>query len=251
MVSAHGQVAPVAVGITHPTDRGNIVNQEPCIVEDCERPRKYKSGSGYCGMHTERLRVHGSLEKPAPYVRGRAKPGWKPKHPVVCIADECERPAHLRGLCVVHYHRWRETGAVGGEIAPRVACKGTICRAAGCDREAKTRGWCKTHYERLWLTGDEPTGSIRPFNFAGNDVGYHGVHHRLTRWLGPARERPCRDCGMRAAHWSYNHGATDERIDTSNGLPYSVNPDDYDPRCVSCHARLDRGLVDYWLAAHE
>lgn len=224
------------------------MNNEPCVAEGCEKPSRNKTVPGYCVMHIQRLRTHGCLE-PDPYVRVSARPGWTPKHPKVCTIDDCPRKSRLAGLCATHYHRRQTVGTVGGPIELRTTWKGVTCQASDCDREARTRGWCHAHYTRLWLTGDEPSGAIRPDNFAGDDVGYFGVHNRLTRWFGPAREHPCGDCGKPAAHWSYNHSATDERIDGSNGLPYSVEPDDYDPRCVRCHVRLDRGLAPYWQLA--
>lgn len=67
-----------------------------CGAPGCEKPRRGR----YCSMHTERLRVHGSLDKPKPRPR-------EPKGP--CSRADCMEPASIKGLCVKHYKRkWHE-----------------------------------------------------------------------------------------------------------------------------------------------
>lgn len=67
-----------------------------------------------------------------------------------------------------------------------------------------------------------------------------GVHHRLTRDRGPARDHACSDCGGRAAEWSYQGGAPDEL--PGSGGPESRDLDVYAPRCVPCHRLYDSPL---------
>jgi len=63
-------------------------------------------------------------------------------------------------------------------------------------------------------------------------VGYAAVHWRLTQRRGPARNHPCTDCFGWAAEWSYVGPP---------GASYSTNLDYYEPRCRSCHRKLDLG----------
>ena len=65
------------------------MSNSTCCVEDCNKPRKGR----FCSMHTERLRVHGSLDKPKP----------KPKHYYPCIEPGCVEDAHVKGRCPAHY----------------------------------------------------------------------------------------------------------------------------------------------------
>lgn len=73
-------------------------------------------------------------------------------------------------------------------------------------------------------------------------VTYAGAHQRLRRLRGSAADYVCVDCGGSAADWSYTGESTDELVDNALSTPlrYSLNLDDYEPRCRSCHLRLDR-----------
>jgi hypothetical protein len=80
------------------------------------------------------------------------------------------------------------------------------------------------------------------------NAGYEAAHDRIRHDRGSVRELACIGCGNRAAHWALNHerAATrtlEQRGGRYKGLPYSLEPADYDPRCVRCHKRydLDRG----------
>ncbi len=64
-----------------------------CSVEGCGKPRAY--ADGLCGMHHQRLRRHGSLERPGP-----------PE----CRMQGCTKSAVSLGLCGTHYMRWRRHG---------------------------------------------------------------------------------------------------------------------------------------------
>jgi hypothetical protein len=75
----------------------------------------------------------------------------------------------------------------------------------------------------------------------GDDACYEAIHQRLGRLLGAAKEHVCVDCGKQACHWSLKHDAQQVIYDKRRGSPYSTNPDDYEPRCVSDHIRYDRG----------
>jgi hypothetical protein len=65
---------------------------------------------------------------------------------------------------------------------------------------------------------------------------------RVRATKGSASQHTC-PCGAPAAHWAYDHQDPDQRIGQAGkrgeGLPYSLNPDHYQPRCVPCHKAAD------------
>lgn len=69
-----------------------------CSVDDCIKLRK--QGCRVCPMHAERLRVHGSYDKPE----------RKAKVYPECIKDGCNSPgSRAKGMCLRHYQRqWHE-----------------------------------------------------------------------------------------------------------------------------------------------
>lgn len=66
---------------------------------------------------------------------------------------------------------------------------------------------------------------------------YQSFHTRLRRDRGSAAEQRCVDCDQRAEEWSYDHQDPEELA--QDGVRYSVKPEHYQPRCRSCHRRLD------------
>lgn len=70
-----------------------------CQAPNCDRSPKHK---GFCGMHYQRLRTHGSLELPK---KKRLK--W-----ATCSINGCDKPARtiLGKLCEMHYYRMRRNG---------------------------------------------------------------------------------------------------------------------------------------------
>jgi hypothetical protein len=91
-----------------------------------------------------------------------------------------------------------------------------------CDEPAKTKGRCRKHYMKHY----HRNGPDRRY---GGDLGYKGVHHRLRRLRGPARDHLCA-CGEQAAEWAF-----DEPTGFSNDLSR------YRPECQSCHKKGRRG----------
>lgn len=75
-------------------------------------------------------------------------------------------------------------------------------------------------------------------------TSYHAVHSRVSRYRGPAKDYPCRQCGGQATGWAYNHCDPDERMATIEGrkYPYSLNLNNYMPMCQSCHVTFDKGF---------
>ena len=61
----------------------------------------------------------------------------------------------------------------------------------------------------------------------GDEVGIVGRHRRIIKLKGKASDHLCIDCNKQAFDWS--------NVDHL----YSLNPDDYQPRCKSCHNIFD------------
>lgn len=73
---------------------------------------------------------------------------------------------------------------------------------------------------------------------------YRSAHHRVGRVRGPASEHLC-PCGTQATDWAYMHTDPDQ-IEGVTGRGnstrawFSVKPEHYEPRCRSCHTKMDK-----------
>jgi hypothetical protein len=70
---------------------------------------------------------------------------------VICTVPNCERKQYGRGMCHMHWQRWRKHGdpAVIHRTPPRYGCE-----VAGCEGKHVARGFCDRHYKRLMQYGD-------------------------------------------------------------------------------------------------
>lgn len=57
----------------------------------------------------------------------------------------CQGPLHARGLCAMHYHRWRRTGMTGS--ADSTYGRKT-CQTPGCGKPHRAKGYCIGCYDR-------------------------------------------------------------------------------------------------------
>lgn len=165
-----------------------------------------------------------------------------------CSLNGCERPRSCRGLCATHYERWRTTGDVGPATIPAYRTSDRTCDVEGCHKPHDARGLCHTHYAHWKRTGD-PLSVAPPqvreshAQWKGDRIGYPGMHIRVSRLRGPARDYSCVCCGNRARDWAYDHADPDERIQVGgvwDGMPFSLDPMHYRPMCKSCHNAFDR-----------
>jgi len=77
-----------------------------CVVEGCGRLATVKV-RGFCGLHYQRWRKHGSIEP----VRRR----------VLCVVEGCARRClRPKGLCMTHYSRLQRRGTVAERVRPSV-----------------------------------------------------------------------------------------------------------------------------------
>jgi hypothetical protein len=160
---------------------------------------------------------------------------------MTCEVDGCDRAGRLsRGMCRAHYVRWYTTGDAGQ--GPVRAYGRLACAVPGCERKHFTHGYCKMHYGR-WRSNGDPliigTVGAAHYLWAGDAIGYSGLHDRLRKSLGSASRYACRHCSGRAEEWAYDHADPQARHDPRTGLPYSPDAGRYMPLCKSCHQIFD------------
>lgn len=161
----------------------------------------------------------------------------------LCKIDDCERGAAGRGWCKMHWARWRRHGDPLKTKTNGVDWNAKVpCSVDGCDRLTHAHLLCNMHLIRFQKHGDPSivlpiTG--RPL--MGLLPKWTAIHKRLSRKLGKASTYACVDCMLVAKEWSYNNADPDELYELMNGTPiaYSLDLDNYDPRCVSCHRKFD------------
>jgi hypothetical protein len=98
-----------------------------CSVDDCPKPARTR---GWCSMHYERWRLHGSLELPE---RTLAKD-------LPCTVTDCTRKRQGSLYCSSHYMRWWRYGdplagnreRISGTIEERLLAGREIDRDTGC-----------------------------------------------------------------------------------------------------------------------
>lgn len=197
-----------------------------CSADGCGREAT-RTRNTWCEMHYYRLRRNGSLDLP------KWESRRKPRPP--CTAPGCEREARLVDgtLCHMHERRLARTGRVEGMgRAPE------LCVIDGCTDPARTvAGHCGKHHERIRKHGDPETVDVP--RWTGDRASYSAVHQRLPRERGRAATHACVDCGGGAHQWSYGHVNGPGHRECEIG-PYSVDLDDYYPRCTSCHKKFDQ-----------
>jgi hypothetical protein len=177
-----------------------------------------------------------------------------------CSIDDCGNPVRARGWCDKHWSRWRKHGdpmAVGRRGVPvdpeaeaerrRKIGDATRGRKFGPPSEETRRKISETLTGRPLST--EHRQAISAANQAVRDVaaatslvqwekwreehslaapGYFGLHRRVRKLRGAARNYQCADCGERAQHWSTVHG-------TDGTDPFNH----YRPMCQRCHFAYD------------
>lgn len=172
-----------------------------------------------------------------------------------CTIDGCDKPARSPAAdwCPKHYQRWYRHGDPLHTV-PRTPRRDLAGHTFGMLTVIGHQGgkyWharCECGAKTTVATGDLNRGTTTSCGDRAHrrvqNVAYSAVHGRLRRDLGPANLLRCIDCDAQASHWSYDHTDPDEVTD-ANGLPYSLNADYYQPRCVSCHKRYDLGRAHH------
>lgn len=198
---------------------------------------------GLCAIHYQRLRKRGELGPVGPLKT--SAPG------LTCTAHGCSSPTRSRyaDYCETHYYRLRRNGSL--EAGPWHA-RGE-CAIDGCEKPEAQMSMCEMHHTRQIRHGDPhkvvPFGERRlrrgadhPMWISDEALDYRTCHRRLRHLRGSASQYPCASCDHMAVHWSYDHLDPDERT-RPDGVPFSISPDHYQPRCASCHKILDHAFL--------
>jgi len=175
----------------------------------------------------------------------------------MCLINGCGLKVKRRGLCYGHYMKqWRYGDPLYQQQRPHVDLVGQqfgllhVREYVQGDRSNGSR-WlcvCECGASTLVRTGDLNRGTVTTCGASAHTfedtAEYSAAHERIRSAKGSASDYQCVDCGGAAAHWSYDHADPDERTSAVvKGNPaYSLDPDHYDPRCVSCHKVFD---LDY------
>lgn len=167
-----------------------------------------------------------------------------------CNVAACSQPIKRRALCYAHYMKWWRYGTPTPTHKPRWQdlTGSKVGSLTVLDRVGnRWRCQCDCGAETVILAGDLNRGSVatcgdRAVHHRRETAGYEAAHGRIETDRGPAAEYRCVDCGGSARHWSYDHTDPDERLGEGRwvgGLPYSLDPSHYSPRCVPCHKTFD------------
>lgn len=126
---------------------------DQCSVNRCQESIKYWRLE-LCATHYMKQWLAGRTPRP------KQKTGRKsiPKRP--CAVQHCDRWAHTRGWCLLHYDRWRRIGDVKAD-QPIQERNPPVCVRKDCDRRPQARGLCQRHYQQWRLDRPERSVGIR------------------------------------------------------------------------------------------
>lgn len=107
--------------------------------------------------------------------------------PKVCSVDGCNKASRARGMCVMHYRRWRIHGDVTTKLVPsyvRPPFVSPSCSVDGCELPSTRRGWCTLHYQR-WRNQGDPEKTLLPQRVMGTPAERFWAKVEVTEgcWL--------------------------------------------------------------------
>lgn len=139
-----------------------------------------------------------------------------------CSVDGCDRVEYGKGLCNMHYQRWRKHGDVNHARPKRVGVE--PCAVDGCGKLVKARGWCAAHWSR-WKRHGSPTARLPGQIVDGKRIcPICEIDKPLEEWSSGL----CKPCGAaRTAAWRernpYVPKAWDPRTCDACGQPFLGN----------------------------
>jgi len=162
-----------------------------------------------------------------------------------CTIDDCDTHEKARGWCYRHYRLWKLYGDPNYQ-KPKLTDEDRL--------NAHGTMMAYTAHIRLKVPICEPCRNARRV-YAGTKrpyieelATYESIHKKLQSHRGSATAHTC-PCGKRAEEWA--HIQTDQQVVDKRGRRYSRDIQDYEPRCVPCHRRMDRALVTHCPQGHE
>lgn len=190
-----------------------------CKIEGCNKPVKVKLRQ-LCAGHYQVWARNNRISKE-------------------CTYEGCTNSHYAKGYCQKHYAKLRLYGTPVG--SPRRLKR--QCEVDGCENTAKTRNMCFKHYQR-WYQQNRAQGAVNPDHWNTKDVpGIQAIHQRIRFARGSASEYDCVDgCGRPATDWSLRAGVENLYAEAGTnfaGTPYSLDINDYEPRCHQCHKAYD------------
>lgn len=130
----------------------------------------------------------------------------------ICSVADCGRPLvkpHGRGMCSMHYQRWRKHGDPN-YVRHRPQRQGVEpCVIEGCDKPIKGRDWCGAHYDR-WRRHGSPTAQLGGEVVDGKRIcPACGESKPLSEWT---RHR-CKKCSAAATAAWRSRNPTQPKVD--------------------------------------
>lgn len=128
-----------------------------------------------------------------------------------CTVDNCDRRHAAKGMCGMHYNRFKRYGDTSTVNPPH------------------SKGGCRMK------------GETHP-RWKGRDITYVSAHCRVSSHRGKASAHMCA-CGSAAQEWAYDYSDPNPLIGDSRGeygLAYSPDVERYTPMCGKCHRQFDR-----------
>ena len=151
---------------------------------------------------------------------------------------ECGDTYYAKEYCVKHYFKSRRT------TTRELIAEDAECVVEGCETRPRARGHCPYHYNVMmgYTKSAVPNKSSSGRGRKKKEiVGYRAAHIRVEAVKGKAEEHDCVACGEPAQEWSLDPLAV--HTYEEDGRVWSLNTDDYDPYCCSCHRDRDGGYA--------
>lgn len=96
----------------------------------------------------------------------------------ICIIKECDNKCHCKGMCSLHFFRFKRHGD------PHYKRSARKCKISGCHENYESKGFCKKHYARFRKYGDPLFTKTEQHNMA-NHSEYHIWVTMKSRCLNP------------------------------------------------------------------
>jgi hypothetical protein len=170
-----------------------------------------------------------------------------------CSVEGCGLPHEARGMCVLHYSRWRRT-ADGMRRLPILIRP--PCTVEGCDQPRAGRGLCAKHLHRWQKYGTTssptpPTPADRFWRRVDRGGPVHPTLGPCWLWTGPGRRDGyagmCVDGRLVLAHrfsWTLHHGPVPPGLYVCHLCDDAYEPGDFGYRRCTNPAHLFLGTND-------